>query len=71
MIGLGEPPYHPAAMHGFLVYSATRSHSRTGLNARSQSRKRGCGSGRFVTVALEDSGFPRMREDQGCGDSGA
>jgi hypothetical protein len=32
---MGEPQYRAAGMYGSLVCSATRSHSRTGLNVRS------------------------------------
>ena len=34
---MGEPQYHAAAMYGFLVCSATRSHSLTGLDVCPQS----------------------------------
>ena len=37
-----------------VVCSATHSHTRTGLNVRSQSAEAGCGLRRFTTVALEE-----------------
>jgi hypothetical protein len=56
-----------------VVCSATRSHTRTGLNVRSQSAEAGLRlRGRFTTVALEElRRFPGMREDQGHGGGGA
>ena len=69
----GRVRYGAAAMHGTpRRLLRTRSHTRTGLNVRSQSAEAGCGLRRFTTVALEElRRFPGMREDQGHGNGGA
>jgi hypothetical protein len=59
---MGEPQYRAAAMYGFLVCSATRSHSQTGRNVRSQSAEAWL---RLTAVRYSRAGGQRVSEDAG------